>query len=411
MKAFKDLRLGLFVHYVYFDPARWFPNQRVGVYPSGRKAASLDELAEGCDVEDLARQAAAMKAEYVMFTAWHADMNLLYPSEVLEKYRPGHSAKRDVISDLYEALSKYDIDLILYVHPSDGHDFPESDQEKLGWHEGGDYKIWNDFINDVFAELVTRYRGKILGYWFDGGFPVQVQPQMQRLKDTFITNDPNVVLIQNEAFDDNFFLPWAEFGCRERINPPYKCHAIQAAPVITSGWWAKCAILEWTPELAFQYLVLQSSCHGLQGGGTAFSTGPYVGGGWEPGVEDFFKRLGEYVEKYQEAILDTRPSEAIITEPGTPLFIIDPPSQSKIFKPLFTATDSKDGLKTYLHILYPPYESTFRLPAPANGKKFTSAKMMLSNTPVNIAQNENELLIDFGVNPEFSLLDTVIVLQ
>lgn len=411
MKPFSCLRLGLFVHYVYFDSARWFENQRIGVYPGGRKVASIDELADGFNVADLVSQAVAMNAEYVMFTAWHADMNLLYPSEVMQRYRPGHCSKRDVISELYDALDKHGIQLILYVHPSDGHDFCEEDQSKLGWNDEGLYERWNDFINKVFAELAARYCGKVTGYWFDGGLPDQIRHGIQRLRCTIKKHDPQAVLIQNEAFNDNRFERWADYGCRERINPPYECQPIQVAPVITSEWWANCSILEWTPELAFKYLVLQSSCEGLEGGGVAFSTGPYVGGGWEPGVEEFFGRLGKYVQEYRDAIIGTIPSQAFVTPDRTALFQIDEHSQSKVFRPLVTATDSSDGAKTYLHILCPPYEKTVRMPIPQNGRVYKSACLFAGGEPVGIRQDGDGVWLTFHEDQMWSSLDTVVVLS
>lgn len=410
MLQFKDSRLGLFVHYSFFDSDRKYEFMRVGVRQDGTMAESLDELADGLDVEDLANAAAAMKAEYVMFTAWHGNMNVLYPSAVMEKWRPGHSSKRDVIADIWHALEAKGIRLMLYVHPCDGHDFSEAEQAKLGWNDGPRYTKWNDFINEFFGELALRYRGKVMGYWFDGGLPPQVDMGIARLRKTVLDIDPAVVIVQNEAFDDNFFRRWADYGCRERINPPYRSYPMQVATVITGEWWANKSFLEWTPELAYQYLVLQASTFGSEGGGVAYATGPYVGGGWEPGVSDFFQRLGQYVDQSKNSILGTIPSQAFVTMPG-PLFNIDKASQSKIFRPLIVATDSRDGSKTYIHVLFAPYEKKINLPVPRNGKKFRSARYLATSQPVGFEQDDYGVKLTLSHDQMWLPLDTVIELS
>ena len=76
-----------------------------------------------------------MRAQYVQFTAWHANMNALYPSKVLQRRLPGHCSRRDVIADLIRAVRAKNIRLILYIHPSDGHDFSRADQDRVGWND------------------------------------------------------------------------------------------------------------------------------------------------------------------------------------------------------------------------------------------------------------------------------------
>jgi len=63
--AFSDMRLGLFVHYTYVGrPYKW----GCTTWSDGSPVASLDELADNLDVQDLVRTAAAMGAQYLQFT-------------------------------------------------------------------------------------------------------------------------------------------------------------------------------------------------------------------------------------------------------------------------------------------------------------------------------------------------------
>lgn len=291
-KPFSGLRLGLFLHYVYFDPERDYYWGPLGRHQHG-PATTLDDLADGLDVEDIASSAEAMGAEYVIFTAWHADMNLMYPSAVMAHWRPGHAARRDVIGDLLAALHARGIELMLYVHPSDGHDFPEADAAALGW-QSPPYTRWRRFITEIFTELTFRYRGQLLGYWVDGGTPPQIDGALDQLYGEVKALDPGMVVVQNEGLDENSFRRWADDGCREWINPPYPSTDLQSAAVITGAWWAESGLLLWTPELAYRNLVLQAATMGHRGGGVAYSTGPYTGGAWEPGVPEFFAALGRY---------------------------------------------------------------------------------------------------------------------
>jgi alpha-L-fucosidase len=63
---------------------RWGSTQ----WADGSQVQSPGELADNFDADDLAKTAASMGAQYVIFTTWHANMNVLYPSEVMKKWLP-----------------------------------------------------------------------------------------------------------------------------------------------------------------------------------------------------------------------------------------------------------------------------------------------------------------------------------
>lgn len=397
-RDYRQMRLGLFVHYVYFDVLREY-GAPIGIRADGTPVASLDELADGLDVENLADAAASMRAEYVIFTAWHANMNALFPCAAIERLRPGHCSRRDVIADLISALERRGIALMLYIHPSDGHDFTASEQDLLGWNEGVPYRRWNDFMNCVLDETARRYRGRVIGYWADGGLPPPVDQAIDRLRETIRRADPNAVVVQNECFDDNHYRRWADFGCRELIRYPFPCEAMAAAGFITN-WWAMHAPLMLSPELAFQYTVLQAAVKDSEGGGVAWAAGPYPGGTWEKGVEDFFARLGGYVEAIRPALFGTRPSQAFVTKPKTSLM---PPVH-------VAATESADGNTTYVHVLRPPVRRELVLPPPADGRAFRHASLLANRHPVALVQDGGGVRLTLAPTDGWAQLDTVIQL-
>lgn len=74
----KSCRYGFFVHYVACG----------AVYKDGTRPADIQEAADRFDVPGFVRDIAAMKVDYLIFTAWHFRMMPLYPSAVTEAVRP-----------------------------------------------------------------------------------------------------------------------------------------------------------------------------------------------------------------------------------------------------------------------------------------------------------------------------------
>ncbi len=319
--SYQDMKLGLFVHYM--NPAkeyRWGSTQ----WADGSQVQSLGELADNFDADDLAKTAASMGVQYVIFTTWHANMNVLYPSKVMKKWLPGHCTERDVIRDLISALKARKIKLILYVHPSDGHDFTKEDQERSGWAD----------------------------------------------------------------------------AARERMETPYPATTWMMCHTIAYEWWALSGKVTFCPELAYQYSVLQAAVQGATGGGVAWSFGPHPGGRWELGVRSFCVRLGEMVKKAGPSLFGTRPGKAFITKDGTPLIGLN-----------FAATESADGKKTYVHLFKPPKGATFKLPLPADGRHFTSARILNGRHKIRINQSESGIVLTVKSPGRWDDVDTIIELH
>ena len=425
---FRALKYGIFVHYVWGGDA-----YTVTVNKDGSKPTGLDDVANRFDAEGFARDIQSMGVEYVLFTAWHANMNVLYPSKVMDKWLPGHSSKRDVIGDMIKACKAKGIHVLLYTHPRDGHDFNDADMAKTGWHRGQhphpdfnkwDRAKWNDFINEAYGELVERYGKDILGLYLDEGsgdadsYRVVDYP---RLRKTISAKHPHLVMMQNDYGN----LYSADFGNKEifynnEFGTPdgdqWASYKIPISIVTGSIFWAaypegktdqnytKEGFNKWihyTPESMFRYTVLQAGAN-TDGGGVIWAAGPYPGGGWESGVLERMQKTGQLLEPVERAIKNTYPSTSYITAPGTRIAGLA----------WGVATRSQDDKFEYLHVLKAPADGSMqlKLPPPADGKKFRKATLLPSAKPVALQQDESGLSLTLPADSSWDRLNTVIAL-
>lgn len=390
--SFYEMHLGLFAHYMF--PGRQY-QWGATVWADGSAVRSLDELADNFDAENFAVMARAMRAQYVIFTTSHANMNVLFPSQVMQLNLPGHCSKRDVLRDVIRAMKAKNIRVMFYIHPSDGHDFSKEDQERIGWNDGPPYKRYNDFINEYVAELVDRYGKDVSGYFMDGGVPKKIVDG-PRLRATILSRQPGAWLVQNGGLNRAV----NDYGAYETLDPPYPAANWAVNKPITGEWWALTNSVVICPELAYRYTILQASLKDRQGGGVGWSFGPHPGGRWELGVHSFCERLGALVDRAGPSLFGSRPSKAYITLERQPLIGL-----------AHVATESADGTKTYLHQFLSPKTRELELPAPADGRKFTSAHLLGNHHRVELQQTENSVKLSLQLHDRWDEVDTIIVLE
>ncbi len=431
MAEFKRMKYGFFVHYVWGGEA-----YSVTVNKDGSKPAGLDDLASKFDAEGFARDLSSMNVEYVMFTAWHANMNLLYPSKAMDKWVPGHSAKRDLIGDMINACKARGIKVMLYTHPRDGHDMKEPDQARTGWAGGKganpdwakfNKDKWNDFINDIYGELVERYGNDIVGLYLDEGsgaadsYKVVDYP---RLKQTIKGKHPNLLMMQNDygnlySCDIGNKEVYYNNGFDTADGNRWPSFKIPISVVVGSIFWAafpegknepaqkssNVGFKKWipyTPEAMFRYTVLQAgSC--TDGGGVLWAAGPYPGGGWESGVLKRMQDTGALVKKLETSIKQTYPSNSFVTAPGTMISGLN----------WGVATRSADDKYEYLHVLKAPSDGsrTLQLPKPADGRIFVKASLLPDGKDVSFRQDETGISLVLPEDVAWDTVDTVIRLE
>ncbi|MBQ4574763.1 MAG: alpha-L-fucosidase [Clostridia bacterium] len=155
-----------------------FYNARWGVfnhYLGGRMSTGEDWNAcvDSFDCEKLAATLHKMGAGYYFITLMQGRKYMCAPNETFDRIagtKPGEAcSKRDLVADLYDALSVYGIDLYLY-YTGDG---PYIDREigaRFGFVEPR-RNITETFVKNwaaVLEEYALRYGDKVKGWWIDG---------------------------------------------------------------------------------------------------------------------------------------------------------------------------------------------------------------------------------------------------
>jgi hypothetical protein len=390
-KSFYEMHLGLFVHYMF--PQAGYASATE--WADGSRVQSLDELADNFDAADFAEKAHAMRAQFIVFTTSHANMNVLFPSAVINKYLPGHAAKRDVLRDVINEMKSRNIRIMFYIHPSDGHDFSKADQERVGWNDGEPYRRYNDFLNEYYAELAERYGIEVSGYFIDGGLPNE-HVDGSRMRKTILSHQPGAWLLQNSGLDSST----VDFAGFESLDRPFPAANWTVFKPVTGNWWAEKNYVIFPAELAYRYTVLQASVRDRQGGGVAWSFGPYPKGRWEPGIENFCETLGRLMDRSGNSIFGTRPSTAFVTLDKQPLIGLK-----------YVATESADGKQTYLHYFLPARGRSIRLPPPANKSVFHKAYLLANQDPLKLRLSAQGIELTLGEGDDWDEVDTIIVLE
>lgn len=419
MENFLNMKYGLFVHYV---PALTVNADGSKIISGeGTYEENLEEFAAAFDVDQFVQDVKDMNVQYVIFTAWHAQMIALYPSRAMKEFGlENHQVSgRDLIGEIIDGLREAGVDVFLYTHPRDGHDMSDADAASVGWIKGNggdpdfdrfDYDKWNDFVNAVYAELIDRYGDRISGLFVDEGSSAADSYRVvdySRLRETIKSRNPDLMLMHNfygttyglDLGMKEFFY-WCEFASADGNQWP-AFEIPTAVGISNKGWWAGASkgedVCQYNAEDMFRYTVLQSSSN-TKGGGTAWAAGPYPNGeGWEKNIKENMVRVGELLEPVKEAVMGTRPSGAYPTKSGTTVGMSD-----------FVANTSQDGAKEYIHILNAPEAgNSIVLGVPEDGSIFASEAEALNDGEkfrVVTDPATKEVTLEFAENKDWSQL-------
>ncbi len=137
----------------------------------------FEDFVKSFDAESFAYECSQCGAGHVFFTICQNSGFLNIPSEVYAGYsaKPELCSHRDIAAELYEALSKYGIQLMLYV-PANAPKNDETVAHGFGCKEKdssctGDWIITDEFVErwrEFYAELSRRYKERVSGWWIDG---------------------------------------------------------------------------------------------------------------------------------------------------------------------------------------------------------------------------------------------------
>ncbi len=396
MRDIRDCRFGMFIHYV----------PKLTVDRQGKTLLDVNAAANAFDAEGFAEDVAAMGAEYIIFTAWHANGTPLFPSATMLRWRPQYFCSRDLIGELLDACEKRGILVMLYTHPRDGHDFPPDDRIETGWGAGRDpadpanpdftrfdFARWNDFNLSLYTETVERYGNRLAGLWLDEGSAAGDSYRVvdyPRLASTLKSLCPDLLLMNNfygcgyglDLGMKEYFTNWGAF-C-DRSGESWPVYEKPVGAVVGQDWTATLPAgrpaMTYGMEALFRYTILQAGANRL-GGGVAWAAGPYAGphadGLWEDGVFEALSGVGRMLRAVGEGVFGTQPSDAFPTRSGESFATVR----------YGTATVSSDHACEYIHLLKDPGGRTVELGLAVNGARFTGATL-LDGAEVALCQTE-----------------------
>ena len=383
-EQFANSKYGLFVHFVHGASG----------FSDGTLPADVNETVNSFDVVGFADDVEAMGVQYLIFTAWHWQANPPYPSEVHGKYRSSDVPERDLIGEIIDEITSRGIQMLLYTHPRDGHDFIPEDQISTGWSDGTverdddpdmnvfNYELWNTYMMEMYEEVTQRYGSRISGLWFDGLGPYYPTVNINynetytpvvdyvKIRSMLMDENPTAFTVLNyagNAFNCDFSM-WEAYSEYEsllaegRPISTWPTRQMSAAlQCFTHGWYpgstprgGDCTRMP--VEEMIQFNFLQGSVSDQ--GGVAWATGPYCEGNeWGVNVLETLNTVGETLHRYEESFMNAQTSLSYPTISGDTL-------ETKNFRFFMTSADEKTE---YLHILKMPEDNSIVLEASQDG--------------------------------------------
>jgi len=203
-----EKKWGVFFHFLqYLQNTPGNPhNQNTGVLP-------WNDCVNALDVRRLAESLHRCGAGYCFFTVMQGDPCLIAPNTTFDRIagtKPGEAcAERDLVLDLFDALSPYGIDLYLYF-TGDG---PYKEKEigsKFGFTEPRSVGVTLSFVEKwaaVLEEYAIRYGSKVCGWWIDGCYrdPFHYTDELMDLYNNACKKgNPNALVAMNNGVFTDF---------------------------------------------------------------------------------------------------------------------------------------------------------------------------------------------------------------
>ena len=379
-EIWKRLKYGIFSHYVWNGYGMTGGPKEDGTHPG-----TIDEMAEVIDVENYVDQLIAAEAQYVVFTAWHSGTCPMFPSAAMAKWAPGRPScpKHDLLGELLDACRARGIRTFFYCHPY---------QPVANPH--------NDWINDLFAELVDRYSSRLDGLWLDENFQDCTQDKVvdyRRLMKTIKERNPDLVLTHNNG-------GYQSYGTDEGVQEvQWEYHEGRMA--------SEYQIFSQTAKSSEDMLVttvIQAAANtmggGIQWSIDAHGAGKNSRGGLDQSARPILDGFAKLFKPIAGSVRDTSPSSSY-----------PPPFSGTVVKlsglSWGVATQSFDGTKEFLHVLKAPAGNSLTLPPPADGKVFTNARLLDGGRGVSLSQSNRGLTLTLADGMTWRKPDTVIVLD
>jgi hypothetical protein len=159
----RTAKWGVMGHYL----ADW----RAKVDHAPMSVVKWNELIDKFDVETLAEQLASAGAGYYQITIGQNSGFYLAPNATYDKItgiHPSKCSRRDLVADLYQALHKRGIRLMVYL-PSGAPNADAAAVKALEWRNGPypNHEFQQKW-EAIIREWSQRWGDKVSGWWFDG---------------------------------------------------------------------------------------------------------------------------------------------------------------------------------------------------------------------------------------------------
>jgi hypothetical protein len=158
-----DAKFGVMTHYL----ADW-------IAQTTHEPMSIERwnrLVDGFDVERMGDQLKSVGAAYYIISIGQNSGYYLSPNAVYDKLTgitPSKLSKRDLVSDMYEALHKRGIRLMVYL-PSGAPAGDKTADAALEWRNGPyRNREFQQKWEQIIREWSVRWGKKVEGWWFDG---------------------------------------------------------------------------------------------------------------------------------------------------------------------------------------------------------------------------------------------------
>lgn len=377
----KTLKYGIFSHYVWngYGMTAFYPNV------DGSVSKTIDELANAFDVNNYVNKLIEAKAQYVVFTAWHSGTCPLFPSAAMKKWAPDRVScpPRDLLGDLLDECRKRGMPAFFYCHPYQ----PVAEPH-------------NDWINDLYAELIDRYGDRLHGLWIDENFQDCTQDKVvdyPRLMRTIKERNPDLILTHNNG-------GFQSYGVDEGVQEvQWEFHEGRASSVYQIfSQTAK------SPEDMLITTVIQAAANtmggGIQWSIDAIGSGGDKKGGLDPKARPILDGFVKLFTPIAESVNGTLTSTSFL-----------PPYRGVVvgYADLTwgVATKSPDDRKEFLHVLKAPQGRSLQLPPPADGKVFARARLLDGGQSLTMQQSNRGITLTLPEGIEWKKPDTVIVME
>lgn len=161
---FRDSRWGVFVHFL------------AQVFAPGASAEEWNRIVDAFDVDGVAQQLHSVGASYLFITLGQNSGHYCAPNAAYDRFvgiSPSKCSRRDLVSDLSDALEGHGIRLLVYF-PSGAPDEEPIAVERLKWRKfdiGAPADRLAEFQGmweQVVREWSLRWGTNCSGWWFDG---------------------------------------------------------------------------------------------------------------------------------------------------------------------------------------------------------------------------------------------------